>query len=53
MQFSGPDGIGRRLNTYDMGELEMQGAWQVSSRGLAINSSGQARMVLPADAALR
>ncbi|KQU80838.1 hypothetical protein ASE08_08530 [Rhizobacter sp. Root16D2] len=38
---AGPDGIGRRLNVYDMGEFEMQGAWQLSSHGLAVNSSGQ------------
>jgi probable HAF family extracellular repeat protein len=38
---AGPDGIGRRLNVHDMGEFEMQGAWRLSSRGLAINDSGQ------------
>jgi hypothetical protein len=38
---AGTDGIGRRLNVHDMGEFEMVGAWQLSSRGLAINNSGQ------------
>jgi probable HAF family extracellular repeat protein len=38
---AGPDGIGRRLNVYDMGEFEMHGAWQLTSRGLSINKSGQ------------